>query len=124
MSTHRHDSSVDTAMEYRGSRLRFSVGDGNFFLHHSVQNSSDAHTAFYPMRKSGSFPGVKRAVREAHHSSSPSTKVKECVELYLHSSSTFSWRYAQLNHRDKFTSVTYSSHLLIYLILSNDVFIK
>jgi hypothetical protein len=30
-------------------------------------------------------------------------EVKECVELYLHSPNTPSWRGAQLKHRDNFT---------------------
>jgi hypothetical protein len=38
------------------------------------------------------FLGVKRPVREADHSPPSSAKVKECVELYLHSSHTPSWR--------------------------------
>jgi len=32
-----------------------------------------------------------------------SVDVKECVDLYLHSPSTPSWRGAQLKHRDDFT---------------------
>jgi hypothetical protein len=37
-------------------------------------------------------------------SSPPSNaEVKECVELYLHSLNTPSWRGAQLKHRDSFT---------------------
>jgi hypothetical protein len=47
--------------------------------------------------------GVKRPGREADLSSPYSTEVKECVELYLHSPSTPSWRGAQLKHRDNFT---------------------
>jgi hypothetical protein len=46
--------------------------------------------------------GVKRQGREADHSPPCSVKVKECVELYLHSCNTPSWRGAQLKHRDKF----------------------
>jgi hypothetical protein len=47
--------------------------------------------------------GVKRPGREADHSPPSSAKVKECVELYLHSLYTPSWRGAQLKHRDNFT---------------------
>jgi hypothetical protein len=47
--------------------------------------------------------GVKRKGREADHSPPSSAEVKECVELYLHSSNTPSWRGAQLKHRDNFT---------------------
>jgi len=36
--------------------------------------------------------GVKRPGREADHSPLSGTDVKECVELYLHSSNTPLWR--------------------------------
>jgi hypothetical protein len=39
-----------------------------------------------------SFPRVKRPGREADHSYPSSAEVKECVELYLHSPNTPSWR--------------------------------
>jgi hypothetical protein len=46
---------------------------------------------------------VKRPGREADHSSSSSSEVKECVELYLCSPNTSSWRGAQLKkHRENF----------------------
>jgi hypothetical protein len=49
--------------------------------------------------------GVKWPGHEADHSPPSSAKVKECVELYLHSPNTPSWRDAQLKkwHRDNFT---------------------
>jgi hypothetical protein len=47
--------------------------------------------------------GVKRPGREADHSPPSSAKVKERVELYLHSPNTPSWHDAQLKHRDNFT---------------------
>jgi hypothetical protein len=57
------DSSVGIAVGYglddRGSRVRFLAGDGNFSLHHSVQNGSGAHPASCPMGNRGSFPGGK-----------------------------------------------------------------
>jgi hypothetical protein len=40
------------------------------------------------------YLGVKRPGREADHSHPSSAEVKECVELYLHSPSTPSWRAA------------------------------
>jgi hypothetical protein len=43
--------------------------------------------------------GVKRPGREADHSPPSSAEVKECMELYLHSPNTPSWRGAQLKHR-------------------------
>jgi hypothetical protein len=68
------------------------VGAENFSLHHRVQNGSGAHPASYAMGTRGSFPGGKRSRREADHSPPSSAEVKECVELYLHSPNTPSWR--------------------------------
>jgi hypothetical protein len=82
----------------RGCKVRFPAGAENFSLHHRVQNVSEAHPASYPMGTMGSFPGGK-----ADHSPASSAEVKVCVELYLHSPSTPSWRGAQLKHRDNFT---------------------
>jgi hypothetical protein len=79
-----------------GSRVRFPVEAGNFYLHHRVENGSGAHPASYPMGTGGSFPGVKRPGREADHSPPFSAEVEEWVELYLHSPNTPSWRGAQL----------------------------
>jgi hypothetical protein len=44
-----------------GSRVRFPDGDGNFSLHHRVQNGSGAHSASYPTGTGDSFPGGKAA---------------------------------------------------------------
>jgi hypothetical protein len=44
------------------------------------------------------FLGLKRLGREADHSPPSNAEVKECVELYLHSPSTPSWRGAQLRN--------------------------
>jgi hypothetical protein len=83
------DDSVGIALGYGlddwGSRVRFPAGAENFSLHHRVQNESGTHPASYPMGTRGSFPGVKQPGREANHSPPPSAKVKEYVELYLHS---------------------------------------
>jgi hypothetical protein len=46
-------------LDDRGSRFRFSVGAGNFSLHHRVQNGSGAHSASYPTGNKGYFPGNK-----------------------------------------------------------------
>jgi hypothetical protein len=58
-------SSVGIVQSYglddRGSRVRFSVGAGNFSVHHCVQNGSGAHPASSPMGTRGSFPGGKAA---------------------------------------------------------------
>jgi hypothetical protein len=57
---HTSNSSVGIALGYgvddRGPRVLFSVGAGNFSLHHRVQNGSGAHLASYPMGTRGSFP--------------------------------------------------------------------
>jgi hypothetical protein len=128
VSTHCRDSSVDIALgyglDYRGSRFRFLSGAGNNFIHHRVQNGSDAHTASYTMDIRDFLPGVKREPREAENSPPSSVEVKEYVELYLHSCCTSSWLCVPLNSRNKFTSVNYPYPLLIYLIVSNYVFIK
>jgi hypothetical protein len=50
---------------------------------------------------------VKRPGHEADHSHPSSAEVKECVELYIHSTNTSSWRGAQLKHRDNFTFYLY-----------------
>jgi hypothetical protein len=46
-------------LDDRGSRFRFPAVDGNFSLHHCVQNGSGAHPASYPMGTKDSFPGGK-----------------------------------------------------------------
>jgi hypothetical protein len=54
--------------------------------------------------------GVKQLGCEADHSPAPGAKVKECVELYIHSPNTPSWCGAQLKkkqHRDNFTFTFY-----------------
>jgi hypothetical protein len=48
-------------LDDRSPRVRFPAGDGNFSLHHRVQNGSGAHPASYPMGTRGSFPGDKAA---------------------------------------------------------------
>jgi hypothetical protein len=100
------DSSVGIALGYglddRDSMVRFPAGDGNFSLHHRIQNGSGAHPVSYPTGIRDSFPGVKRPGREADHSPPRNAEIKECVELYLHSPNTPSWRGAQLKHRDTF----------------------
>jgi hypothetical protein len=47
-------------MDIWGSRVRFPVWAGNFYLQHRVQNGSGAHPASYLMGARGPFPGVKR----------------------------------------------------------------
>jgi hypothetical protein len=101
------DSSVGIALGYglddRGSRVRFPAGAGNFSLHYRVQNSSGAHPASYPIGTKGSFPAGEAAGREADHSPPPSTEVKECVELYLHSPQYVFMAWCVFKHRDNFT---------------------
>jgi hypothetical protein len=74
-SQQSRDSSVGTALGYgldnRGSRFRFPAGAKIFFF------------------TTASRPALGR---EADHSPSSSVEVKECVELYIHSPNTPSWR--------------------------------
>jgi hypothetical protein len=79
-------------LDDRGSRVLFAAGAGNFSLHHRVQNGSGAHPASYPMGTVFFFLGVKRPGREADHLPPSSAEVKECLELYIHSPNTPSWR--------------------------------
>jgi len=95
-SEKNRDSSVGIGLGYelddRGSKILFSAGTGNFPPRHRVQTGFGTHPIFYPMGNVGSFPGRKAAGREAEYSSSSRTEVKECVDLYLRSPNTFSWR--------------------------------
>jgi hypothetical protein len=84
-------------LDNRSSKVRFPAGAGNFSLHHRVQNGSGAHPASYPMGTRVPFLGIKQSGREADHSPPSSAEVKECLDLYLHSPNTPSWRGAQLN---------------------------
>jgi hypothetical protein len=54
--------------------------------------------------------GIKRLGHEADHSPPSIAEVKECVELYLHSPNTPSWRGAYLKHRDNCTFNLYWIH--------------
>jgi hypothetical protein len=72
-------------MNGRGGGGSGSGKGGAIFLHHRVQTGSVAHPVSYPMGTRGSFLGIKRSQREADHSPPSSAKVKECVELDLHS---------------------------------------
>jgi hypothetical protein len=57
--------------------------------------------------------GVKRSGREADRSLPSSAEVKECVELYLHSPNTPSWRARLKNiYRDNFTFYLYMADKL------------
>jgi hypothetical protein len=77
------DSSFGIALGYglddRGSRVRFSLGTGNFSLHHLyVQNGSWALPASYPIGTRGSFPGGEQQPgHEADPSPPSSAEVKE-----------------------------------------------
>jgi hypothetical protein len=95
--THHH--SYNTTADDHDVDFNTIAGSGSFLLHHRVQTGSGAHPASYPMGTRGSFPPG----READHSPPSNAKVKEWVELYLHSPSMPSQRGAQLKHRDNFT---------------------
>jgi hypothetical protein len=62
--------------------------------------------------------GLKPPAREADHSPTSSTEVKECKELYLYSPNIPSWHGAQLKikHRDDFTFTFTLLLFEVYLI--------
>jgi hypothetical protein len=68
---------------------------------------------------------VKQSRHEADHSPPYSSEVKECVELYLHSPNTPSWRGAQLKkkHRDNFT-FTFIIHYTFTFVIHYHVLIS
>jgi hypothetical protein len=77
-----------------------------FYKHHNpdVNDVISESKPYHYFISSGALSlGVKRPGRKADHSPPSSAEVKECVELYLHSPNTPSWRGAQLKHRDNFT---------------------
>jgi hypothetical protein len=59
--------------------------------------------------------GVKRPGSEADHSPPTSAEVKECMQLYLHSPNTPSWRGAELS-----TGPTLPFYLYLYLPICPD----
>jgi hypothetical protein len=75
------------------SRVGFPEGGLGIFLF-----TTASRTALGPTQPSIQWVpralslGVKRSGREADHSSPSSAEVKGCVELYLHSPNTPSWR--------------------------------
>jgi hypothetical protein len=54
---------------YWTERLPFPAAARDFSLLYSVQSGSGAHLTSYQMGTGGSFPGIKRPGRGAHHSS-------------------------------------------------------
>jgi hypothetical protein len=88
--------SVGIALGYelddRGSGVRFPTGLGIFPF------ATASRTALEPTQSSIQWEsealslGVKRRGREADHSPPSSAEVKECVELYIISPNTPSWR--------------------------------
>jgi hypothetical protein len=104
-------------LDDRGSRDRFPAGGWEFFSSPSRPERLCGPPSLLSNGYQGLFPwGVKRPGREADHSPPSSAEVKECVELYLHSPNTHSWRGAQLKYRDKFTSFyLYQRQLYLYV---------
>jgi hypothetical protein len=76
--------------------LGFDCRRGLGTFHHRDQNGSGAHPASYPMGNRALSVGSKRPGRETDDSPPSSAEIKECVELYFHSSNTPSWRGDQL----------------------------
>jgi hypothetical protein len=77
---------LDYGLDDRIIGVRFPARAGNFSLRHSVQVGSGAQSASFQWVPGALTLGVKRPGREADHSPPFSVEVKECAELYLHSS--------------------------------------
>jgi hypothetical protein len=78
--------------------VRVPAENGNFSLHHRVQNGSGAHPTSYPMCNRGCSSGVKRPGREADHSPThlhlvPKSRMREAITPLPN---TPSWSGAQL----------------------------
>jgi hypothetical protein len=100
-------SSFGIELDNQGSSVQFLGGLGVFLLTTTSKMALGAHPVSYPMGTRGSFPWDN-----ADHSPPSSAEVKECMELYLHSHNTPSWRDARLKkHRVKFTLPYCHRHL-------------
>jgi hypothetical protein len=86
---------------------------GIFSLQHRVYIGSGVLPASSPMGTGGSFPGS-----EADHTPPSSAKVKECVELYLHSPNKPSWSGAQF--KTKGTTLNYIYKRKGYIITNDE----
>jgi len=82
-------------LDDRGSGVRFPARSGNFSLLHRVHTGSGAQPASYSFGTGGCFPGGRRPGREADHSPSSSTEVKNAWR-YTSTPSTSSRRGAWL----------------------------
>jgi hypothetical protein len=91
--------------------ISVEIRTGNFYLHYHVQNCSGPGPTSYPVGSRGSFPGGKVAGAWSWSSA----ELKECVKLYLHSSSTPSWRGAQ------FKKAQGQSYLYILLLFRTEI---
>jgi len=79
--------------------VRFPAEAGNSSLRHHVQTSSEVHPVSYPVGTRGTFPAVKWPWHEADRLHPSSSEVKECMEIYLHSSMVW----FLVKRRDNFT---------------------
>jgi hypothetical protein len=110
------DISVGIRLGYglddRVSRVRFPAGLGIFLFNTSSTTALGPTQPPIKWVPGALSLGVKRLGREADHSPSSSAEVQECVDLYLHSPNTASWRGAQskIKHRDNYTFYLYVSY--------------
>jgi len=88
----------------RWSGVCVLAGAGNFSLHNHIQTSWPTQRPIQWVPDAFSL-GVKRPVHDADHSSPPSAEHQECMELYLHSHNTPSWRGAQLKRGTRTTTL-------------------
>jgi hypothetical protein len=90
---------LDYGLDDPGSMVRFPTGTGNFSLT-TVSRMALGPTQPLIQRVPGALSlRVKRPGRETDHSPTSTAEVKECVELYLDSPNTPSWRGAQINNK-------------------------
>jgi len=84
-------------LDDQGSRVRFRAGARNFSTDTASRPALGPTQPSIQWIRGALSLGVKRPGREADYSPPSSAEMKECVELYLHSLNTSSWRGAYLS---------------------------
>jgi hypothetical protein len=103
-------------LEDRGSRVRFPTGLGIFLLTTASRTTLGPTQPPIQWVAGALYLGVKRPGREADHSPPSSAEVKQCVELYIHSPKTPSWRGVPLKKK--------KIYIYIYIHIHGDDKIK
>jgi hypothetical protein len=87
--------SLGYGLDDEGFTVRLPAGAGSFLFNTASRTAPEPTQPPIQWAPGALFVGVKRPGREANHSPPFSAEVKECVEIYLHSPNTPSWRGAQ-----------------------------